>query len=202
MLNQSMMLAVWCASSLAVAVWQDVAQPPIAGEKGGKVNDKSQRWKDLDPMLIGSVREILIDDSLPHLTPTRSVPIPEQCKMPRAILAVSGDPDSILLFGFNEAGAHLWLVDGTSGAIKKTLHSMKKDWPTEQTLIPLGKGSGVLFQPGNGAPILQIRTDGRPQLDPVRNLTRLRALIVEAGGLRGGIDLRAHPQLEWLKLNR
>src|SRR5438552_14864049 len=160
MLNQSMMLAVWCASSLAVAVWQDVAQPPIAGEKGGKVNDKSQRWKDLDPMLIGSVREILIDDSLPHLTPTRSVPIPEQCKMPRAILAVSGDPDSILLFGFNEAGAHLWLVDGTSGAIKKTLHSMKKDWPTEQTLIPLGKGSGVLFQPGNGAPILQIRTDG------------------------------------------
>ncbi len=47
---------------------------------------------------------------------------------------------------------------------------------------------------------LHVRTDGRPSLDPIQHLLRLRGLTIETGALRGMLDLAAHPDLEWLKL--
>jgi hypothetical protein len=48
--------------------------------------------------------------------------------------------------------------------------------------------------------LLYVRTDGRPILDPIAHLPRLRGLIVHVGALRGTIRLDAHPDLEWLAL--
>ena len=47
---------------------------------------------------------------------------------------------------------------------------------------------------------LHLRTDGRPPLDPVRDLGRLRGLTIEVGAVRGTLDLEAHPDLRWLKI--
>lgn len=47
---------------------------------------------------------------------------------------------------------------------------------------------------------LHVRTDGRPPLDPIRDLRRLRALTVEVGAVRGTIDLEVHKHLRWLKI--
>lgn len=47
---------------------------------------------------------------------------------------------------------------------------------------------------------LHVRTDGRPPLDPIRNLGRLRGLTIEVGAVRGRIDLEAHPELRWLNI--
>ena len=45
---------------------------------------------------------------------------------------------------------------------------------------------------------LQLRSDGRPPLGPVTELTKLRALILDVSAIRGGLDLAAFPQLRWL----
>ena len=47
---------------------------------------------------------------------------------------------------------------------------------------------------------LHVRTDGRPPLDPVRELGHLRGLTIEVGAVRGTVDLGAHPDLRWLKI--
>lgn len=48
---------------------------------------------------------------------------------------------------------------------------------------------------------LHLRSDGRPDVSPVGALGGLRGLVIDHdAGLRGTIDLRAHPRLEWLKL--
>jgi len=47
---------------------------------------------------------------------------------------------------------------------------------------------------------LHVRTDGRPPLDPIRNLGRLRGLTIEVDAVRGTVDLKAHPDLRWLKI--
>lgn len=48
--------------------------------------------------------------------------------------------------------------------------------------------------------LLHVRTDGRAPLDPIRSLGSLRGLTVEVGAVRGTIDLRAHPDLRWFKI--
>jgi hypothetical protein len=48
--------------------------------------------------------------------------------------------------------------------------------------------------------LLYVRTDGRPILDPISDLPRLRGLVIHVGALRGTIRLDAHPNLEWLAL--
>lgn len=48
--------------------------------------------------------------------------------------------------------------------------------------------------------LLYVRTDGRPILDPIAHLPRLRGLVVHVGALRGTIRLDAHPDLDWLAL--
>ena len=45
---------------------------------------------------------------------------------------------------------------------------------------------------------LHLRSDGRPPLDPVAGLKKLRALILGVSALRGELDLAAFPQLRWL----
>jgi hypothetical protein len=48
---------------------------------------------------------------------------------------------------------------------------------------------------------LHLRSDGRADIGPVRSLGLLRGLVIDHdAGLRGTIDLAAHPHLEWLKL--
>lgn len=47
---------------------------------------------------------------------------------------------------------------------------------------------------------LHLLSDGRPPLDPIASLPRLRGLVIETGALRGTLDLTAHPDLRWLKL--
>ena len=46
---------------------------------------------------------------------------------------------------------------------------------------------------------LQLRSDGRPGLEPVAGLTSLRALILSVSALRGELDVRGFPQLRWLR---
>jgi len=46
---------------------------------------------------------------------------------------------------------------------------------------------------------LHLRSDGRPPLDPVASLTKLRALIVGVSAIRGELDPAAFPQLRWLR---
>jgi hypothetical protein len=46
---------------------------------------------------------------------------------------------------------------------------------------------------------LHVRSDGRPPLDPVAGLTKLRALILGVSAIRGEIDLAAFPQLRWFR---
>jgi hypothetical protein len=45
---------------------------------------------------------------------------------------------------------------------------------------------------------LHVRSDGRPNLEPVTRLSGLRALILSVPALRGELDLRTFPQLRWL----
>lgn len=47
---------------------------------------------------------------------------------------------------------------------------------------------------------LHIRSDGRPRLDAVAALPRLRALIIETSGLRGELDPLGFPDLRWLRI--
>jgi hypothetical protein len=47
---------------------------------------------------------------------------------------------------------------------------------------------------------LHLRSDGRPVLDPVASLLGLRALVVDTGAMRGGLDPLALPSLRWLKV--
>jgi hypothetical protein len=48
---------------------------------------------------------------------------------------------------------------------------------------------------------LHLRSDGRADITPVRALGHLRGLVIDHdAGLRGTIDLSAHPHLLWLKL--
>ena len=47
---------------------------------------------------------------------------------------------------------------------------------------------------------LHLRSDGRPPLEPVAALKGLRALILEVGALRGTLDLKAFPELRWLRI--
>jgi hypothetical protein len=46
---------------------------------------------------------------------------------------------------------------------------------------------------------LHLRSDGRPALDPVAGLTKLRALILGVSAIRGELDLATFPQLRWLR---
>jgi hypothetical protein len=46
---------------------------------------------------------------------------------------------------------------------------------------------------------LHLRSDGRPRLEPVAALTKLRALILSVSALRGELDVRGFPQLRWLR---
>jgi hypothetical protein len=45
---------------------------------------------------------------------------------------------------------------------------------------------------------LHLRSDGRPNLEPVARLTGLRALILSVSALHGELDVRSFPQLRWL----
>jgi len=45
---------------------------------------------------------------------------------------------------------------------------------------------------------LHLRSDGRPPLEPLAGLKKLRALILGVSALRGELDLAAFPQLRWL----
>ncbi len=47
---------------------------------------------------------------------------------------------------------------------------------------------------------LHLRSDGRPQLDPVAALAGLRALIIGTSGLRGELDPVGFPDLRWLQI--
>jgi hypothetical protein len=51
-----------------------------------------------------------------------------------------------------------------------------------------------------GIRYLQVRSDGRPELDPIAALTGLRALILEPGALRGDLDPVVFPDLRWLRI--
>jgi hypothetical protein len=51
-----------------------------------------------------------------------------------------------------------------------------------------------------GIRYLQVRSDGRPELDPIAALTGLRALILETSALRGDIDPVVFPDLRWLRI--
>ena len=46
---------------------------------------------------------------------------------------------------------------------------------------------------------LHLRSDGRPRLEPVAALTKLRALILSVSALRGELDVPGFPQLRWLR---
>ena len=46
---------------------------------------------------------------------------------------------------------------------------------------------------------LHLRSDGRPRLEPVAALTKLRALILSVSVLRGELDVPGFPQLRWLR---
>ena len=46
---------------------------------------------------------------------------------------------------------------------------------------------------------LHLRSDCRPPLDPVAKLTKLRALLLDVSSIRGELDLRALPQLRWVR---
>ncbi|MFL5916311.1 MAG: hypothetical protein ACJ752_11855 [Gaiellaceae bacterium] len=46
---------------------------------------------------------------------------------------------------------------------------------------------------------LVLSSDGRPVLDPLSGLKKLRALILHVSALRGELDLQAFPQLRWLR---
>ena len=47
---------------------------------------------------------------------------------------------------------------------------------------------------------LELRSDGRANLDPVASLPNLRALLINHSALTGTISLDSHPRLEWLAI--
>lgn len=47
---------------------------------------------------------------------------------------------------------------------------------------------------------LELRSDGRANLDPVATLPNLRALLISHSALKGKISLDSHPRLEWLAI--